>query len=146
MSYYLHEYTSSIYKDGDIHKGIDEILSSLSLESLECGDGDNLNSYIVIGDGSDSFDLSEYPGNCTALILHGVEQLHGRDSDKLDRAILASIAIGEFLGYGIIWVTGTNEKVLAHLVNRFGFVCTIYGVMNPHSGNENYFAAKVISK
>jgi hypothetical protein len=110
--------------------------------------GDHLNSCLGIrtNPNYNSFQLNEFPGNCSSLILHDIQSMHSSYEDgnkSFMEAIEFSLDIASSLSYGALFVTGTSGNMRETLLAR-GFEEILGGLFNPHSQRENFFLVKRI--
>ena len=141
---YLHEF----YYDEEISEIIFEAASNHKVETKTCLEGKDINSsiYLVDVEGRASI-LSEFPGNCSSLVLSDVQYRPDLMGTPAWRSkILASIDICESLSYGALWITGTSDQMKDILVKEYEFEVLEDKLYNPHSYNNNYFLIKRFRK
>jgi hypothetical protein len=87
--------------------------------------------------------LSEFPGNCSSLILSGIQsKLQSRDEKMFDDVVNFTISICELFKYGALVITGTSPELSQALEIIWDFKKEISGLYNPHSDNINFFMVK----
>jgi hypothetical protein len=103
--------------------------------------------------GGSNFHISEFPGNCSVVVVHGGEtpiqiSLDRDESDmryKLRENLIGfAEEIAKEAGYGGLMFTGTVKPVEEFFVSR-GYTI-IQHLYNPHSTNMNYFALKTFNQ
>lgn len=85
--------------------------------------------------------LSEFPGNCSSLILSNIQNGIPCSMDSIDSIMKFSIALCEELEYGALFASGTSEALRDYLVSK-GFEPVLEGLFNPHSISFNTFYVK----
>jgi len=141
MSMYLHEfkYHNCTY---DI---ITEIASKYGITVKEFFSGDLISASIILNSaGHTRILLSEFPGNCSSLILSNIQSNfydHGI-SQYMKNNLNVAIEICLALRYGALFVSGTSDHMRNYLIKEYGFEIILGNLMNPHSGSLNYFLVK----
>lgn len=93
--------------------------------------------------------LSEFPGNCSSLVLSKIEwnsvfgQYNGQSSEdmlfEIENRINFAISFGKRFGYALLWITGVRAGFREFLVEKYGAQVVLENVYNPHSGKKNWF-------
>ena len=136
---YLFDYFNNDEWDGD--NAIDSILSGYKMsvnESFSHEYEEEINSMLYIDiqdDGCGGWILSEFPGNCSSIVVHRIES---KDRDVRERIFRAARHIAGELDYALIFISGTSHRMFEH-ATEFGFKPVLTEILNPHSGSENYF-------
>jgi hypothetical protein len=148
MGNYLYEYSDggSTYTT----KIVEDIRTRHQINVTEFDRRLHINSFMEVNYMSEEYrglchiGISEYPGNCSSLILHNVETLASFHQSTMKHFLDFAEELGKALGYGALWVTGVNDSAQKFFCdNGFKIVASIH---NPHSGRENYFVVKDINK
>jgi len=92
--------------------------------------------------------LSEFPGNCSSLVLDGIQRYCGDHGISVggDILVTAAINICKSLSYGALFVSGTTEDMRNIMRDKYGFETFLDDLYNPHSGRNNFFMIKLFSK
>lgn len=142
MALYFHNYRKQDSREFTL---INDLLKELDVKVISFSYGTrNIDSSMYLAlDKDKTFVISEFPGNCSTLIISRVQMwFEYYDSEFLNRFLEVGEKLGRLLGYGSIVVTGTNLKFIESLHEK-GYV-TNYTTHNPHSGLTNYFLSKDI--
>lgn len=96
------------------------------------------------------FSVSEFPGNCSGLVFHGLESfLYVGDNEENKKEVSMAIAFAEDLAkvlkYAVVFMTGTHPIMKGLLQEKLGFTVCVDNVTNYHSGRGNYYALKYIN-
>lgn len=92
-----------------------------------------------------SFYVSEFPGNCSSLVLHGISHFiesHPRITKRIFDFIDAFCEISRHSSVFISLADNKKPDYLKNEVGAFGFRPLIQNLFNPHSGNRNVFYIK----
>lgn len=99
-----------------------------------------------------SFVISEFPGNCSSIILHGIQSKifgdivdHCINSDIWKSIINIGIDLCKKLNYGALFISLSNEKCRDEVIKEFPFKC-VTEFKNPHSFKVNYFLQLLMNK
>lgn len=95
----------------------------------------SISSCLFIDSDHGRFFLSEFPGNCSAII---VSEIQYRTKDVREQMIKAAIDIAHELDYALLFASGTS-KDLKDQLKELKFEEVLNNVFNPHSGSRNYF-------
>lgn len=96
------------------------------------------------------FTISEFPGNCSSIVLSGIEThceefeysiLHNGVFNKLIKII---IKFCQDCGYGNIFISLTRDDCI-EASKKLGFV-TVWKTVNPHSGLLNTFLVLAVEQ
>jgi hypothetical protein len=132
--------------DDSVYSIVKSVAEKYNIATEPCLPGKHINASIFIRDysGNQSL-LSEFPGNCSSLVLSNIQ---GYDIGGIDwkNGVDTSIDICKALDYGALWVSGTSSNMKEILINDYGFEVLEDKLYNPHSKNENYFLVKRFSK
>ena len=112
---------------------IDEILLAHDLQMLPWKGG-YITYSMLIKSSEYKFVLSEFPGNCSSLILSNIQ-----GSSELKQTVEFAIDVCKTLHYGALFVSGTSSLMKETLMDGFGFTIVVDGLFNPHSSYHNYF-------
>jgi hypothetical protein len=133
----------------NVSRIIDRILSArdITVEEFEhglgIGAGLNLNY-----DNGREFYIHEFPGNCSSLVISGIQgslsSPYESTRNATISAIEATIEIAKELEYGALFASGNDVEMRNILVARFEFEVVVKNLRNPHSGNDNFFLMKVL--
>lgn len=101
-------------------------------------------SVIFSSAGSGKILLSEFPGNCSSLILSNIQSNFNGEgtSHSMKNNLNCAIEICLALEYGALFVSGTYNVMRDILIKEYGFEIIMDRLMNPHSGMYNYFLVK----
>ena len=139
---YLHEIN---YKSSVAYNRILKILNGygISFETLNSGGYINYSIKLIFA-GRGPVILSEFPGNCSVLILSEIQAFSMSSGFTAlgERFLNAAIDIATDLSYYGLIISGTSTGMFNELVNKHGFTPVIEGIVNPHSGNTNFFLIK----
>lgn len=130
--------------NSDISKNIlDSLLKKYKFNQLSFNKSEDINSAITVGTKYSRFYVSEFPGNCAALVLHGIQGIFG--AFNIDEVLKFSIELCQKMDYSCLFVTVTNTELRDVLINDYGFILTS-SFINAHSGAKNYFLQKFIAE
>lgn len=136
---------SSYYYDSSVKLLVQNTAQKYSLVPADRHTGGYVDASIILGNSKQhSFLLSEFPGNCSTLILSNLQDVIDTTTYEPDArdAIKCAIELCNVFEYGGLMITGTSQKMMDILVNDFKFNVCIPDLFNPHSDNENYFLIK----
>jgi hypothetical protein len=85
--------------------------------------------------------LSEFPGNCSSLVLSNIQDGIHCSKESIDSILKFSIALCERLEYGALFASGTTGTLRKYLEEQ-GFTPVLEGLFNPHSSSFNTFYVK----
>lgn len=147
MGQYLYHYFISNYK---VRDELNEMASKRGLELSPHKESYNIDSSIIVRDlhyGCLSF-LSEFPGNCSALVLHSIQEYFyiERNRKVIDNVIKFSLEVCKSLEYYLLFVTCTSEGMKNYLMKNYEFEIAFDPFINFHSGSINYFLIKRVDK
>jgi hypothetical protein len=138
---YLHEFKLG----GKVYDKVTGIAGKYGISVKEFQNSDLISSSVTFNSaGQSRILLSEFPGNCSSLILSSIQnnfQYTGITQyikNNLDCAIEICIA----LKYGSLFISGTSGYMRKVLIEEYGFKVILDELMNPHSGSLNYFLVK----
>lgn len=138
---YLHEFKCQ----GTVYNIITGIAGKYGITVKEFFNGDLISSSVTLNSaGQPRILLSEFPGNCSSLILSNIENnFYAKEiSQYMKNNLNAAIEICLALRYGALFVSGTSDHMSYFLIKEYGFEVILDKLMNPHSGNLNYFLVK----
>lgn len=96
----------------------------------------SINCRIVFTDSyHNSLFLSEFPGNCSGLIIHEIEN---KPIPELKKIIDASVEVCKELQYALLFASGVRDETKQALI-EMGFEIVLNAI-NYHSDRDNYFA------
>lgn len=123
---------------------IDETLSNdgIVVSSFYRGDADTNSCIYIRNNLNHRAKLSEFPGNCSTLILSHVQYLSETKRDSFDDFVKSSMTLCKVMEYATLIITGTSSKMKEHLLTEFGFEILLDNILNPHSNRYNYFLIK----
>lgn len=139
MNYYLYEY---IKPERAVKGRVDSIASKFDVTVSSAIEGANINSSVYLNIYGLSSLLSEFPGNCSSLILSSIEKFMAYPN-HLEKFVECSIAICINLKYAGLYITGVNEAMRKLLEEKYGFKC-VAEYTNYHSNKMNFFLLKEI--
>jgi hypothetical protein len=140
---YLFDYVQDA---GDTVTELDGIARDNNVTIGERSQGDDLTNGVTLYiRGGGCLYLSEFPGNCCALILHSIQQqtnIRGELSIGGRDALLAAIDMCKRMEYSLLFITGTKEAMKDMLITRYSFEPVLEGIYNPHSDCHNFFLVR----
>ena len=91
------------------------------------------------------FKICSFPGNCSALVLSGIEEEFGErleydQEEHIDAVVGFAEELCTKMMYATLYMSLTNSN-LVKLFKKSGYK-VLYSIMNPHSGLENFFIVK----
>ena len=128
-----------------VYNIITEIASKYGITVKEFFNGDLISSSVTLNSaGQPRILLSEFPGNCSSLILSNIQNnfYSSGISQYMKNNLNATIEICLALRYGALFVSGTSRHMSDFLIKEYGFEVILDKLMNPHSGSLNYFLVK----
>lgn len=145
---YLFEYMQG---DGDVTEIIDAIADGYGFTVSERPNGDDVTHGIYLSTkGNNMYGdayLSEFPGNCCALVLHNIQK-QANAAGKLDPAgealLNTALEMCERMEYALLFISGTHPRMKDRLIKEYGFSGVLDNIFNPHSGQNNFFLVKRI--
>jgi hypothetical protein len=130
---------------GNVYDKVTGIAGKYGISVKEFQNSDLISSSVTFNSaGQSRILLSEFPGNCSSLILSNIQSsfysagLTQYIKNNLDCAIEICIA----LKYGSLFISGTSGYMRKVLIEEYGFKVILDELMNPHSGSLNYFLVK----
>jgi nucleoid-associated protein YejK len=138
---YLYEFKHQ----GTVYNIITEIAGRYGITVKEFFNGDLISSSVTLNSaGQNRILLSEFPGNCSSLILSNIQNnfYTSEISQYMKNNLNATIEICLALRYGALFVSGTSRHMSDFLIKEYGFEVILDKLMNPHSGSLNYFLVK----
>lgn len=135
---YLYQYYNSF---GSISSLVNDLLLPRGMTSAPFPFiGENsTHSSILLENAIGSSVLSEFPGNCSALVLSRVQiHFHASEGDFM-AFVESAIGISNLLGYALLFITGTDNHMKCFLEEKYGFCVAMENIVNSHSGRENFF-------
>jgi len=143
---YLHEYYHS---SSHMRSYITKLAEEFGLVVADGNHGSKITSsiHISLADADITSVLSEFPGNCSSLVLSDIQGgFCGNSLSKMsDAAVNFSIALCKYASYGGLFVSGTSDDMLKTLVRDYGFSVVINNLHNPHSSRSNFFLLRDFS-
>jgi hypothetical protein len=138
----MSNYLFRIQSFGNDSKDIfDTLIKKYNYEVTAFIPGSSVNASVTISTGCATFYISEFPGNCSALVLHHI-QTHWAYPIK-DEIMKFAIELCEKFDYACLFITTTDMDMVKDLINDYGFVVTS-SFVNEHSGSRNYFLQKFV--
>lgn len=131
--YYLSEAFAGLSKPRDILNGLSQkhdVTSGMEWESR---------SVLRLGH---SGALQEFPGNCSTLVLYNIQGCFFENKIRFVSFIDFSVELAKEFKYAQLIVSTTNQELIEFLRSNYGFSVILSDVVNPHSGNANYFLVK----
>lgn len=146
MTTYLHQYYYATEPVKDI---INKLAEEAGLTTDEWDRADHIANGIYLIKNSKHFCLSEFPGNCSTLVLHNIVDSEIRGGKVVDVMYLDALplaeAICQTLKYAALMMSVSNINMANDLID-LGFEPVITDLRNPHSGNLNHFMIKYIEQ
>jgi len=138
---YLHEWYGQIKP---CKKILDQIAESGGFSIRGEFSGRSIDSSVTVVHKKGEFLFSEFPGNCSALVVSSIQSFSqfSSTSNFFDEIIKVSIEMSEAMSYALLFASGTSDVMRSILIEKYGFEEVLGGIMNPHSGRENYFLVK----
>lgn len=145
---YLHEFKSKL----TVYNTIIYLASKYGVTAGEFNSSDSITSSIYLANAGHRSILSEFPGNCSSLVLSDIQNsFYLADDEEImvtkytENILNLSIDICSAINYGALFVSGTSPYMKQYLMSRYGFTMVMDNLVNPHSGRINYFLAKIFS-
>lgn len=136
---YLFQYKEEEYVERIVMEALHK--RELSVSEFERGIDINSTLYITSRSGLRVL-LSEFPGNCSSLILSNVQSGLEDYTDTYTKILEAAIEITQVMKYAALFITGTSSTMRKFLEDNYQFKCVVDQLYNPHSGKENFFLMK----
>lgn len=99
--------------------------------------------------GRQNFYITEFPGNCSLLVLHDIQAKLGINDEELNEGGQKILKFMEELSksfnYAGFVVSLTARRLSEFLKNKYGFEPILEELYNPHSGYKNYFLIKKVA-
>lgn len=89
--------------------------------------------------------LQEFPGNCSTLVLYNIQYCFFEDKALFVSLIDFSVELAKEFKYAQLIVSTTKQELIDFLRSNYEFSVILSDVVNPHSGNANYFLVKSTS-
>jgi len=138
---YLYEFKHQ----GTVYNIVTEIAGKYGIAVKEFFNGALISASVTLNSaGQPRILLSEFPGNCSSLILSNIQNnfYTSGTSQYMKNNLNAAIEICLALRYGALFVSGTSRLMSDFLIKEYGFEIILDKLMNPHSGSFNYFLVK----
>lgn len=132
---------SAWYDEDEETDELNSIAEEYNVEILGDVKGDYINSSVVLSKNGYNVCLSEFPGNCSSLVISCIQ--NRTSAPPISDIMKASIKLAEHMQYGAIFASGTDIDFRDWLAN-LGFEVITAGLYNPHSGSDNFFMMKVL--
>ena len=116
--------------DGSTRAVVENVLTRHGLSVEEYVKGESITSRVHL---TNHAVISEFPGNCSAIVLSNIQG--SRDADT---SIKAAIDIARDMYYALVFVSGTSGT-LRSLLEANEFEVCLDSIFNPHSGSDNFF-------
>ena len=152
--YYIHQLPTDAGKD-PIEK-CNELAKQYGYKVKVFPDSDGIANNIITGFikltrlGKDNpyVYLSGMPGNCSMLVLSGIQKFFGDpfNSRKVRTvfidAVKTSLSLCRYMGYARLLITGTSTPMMEFLVEEMNFQPLETGIVNLHSAMDNYLLSR----
>lgn len=136
IPYYIHQYSISTKASESMDSFFKD--AGLRVELLTKGKRMTTSLLCKFERGEQEFAISEFPGNCSAIVVHGVQDLFANSEELLLKAIDICRKFCSNYGYGAVMVSLTNDEIVDLICKERSFkVMTSF--TNPHSSNVNHF-------
>jgi hypothetical protein len=153
---YLFEICAYYNKNKVTSPAIEQLLTDSAVSVCKCVTQGNINSYtqffLNIEEEKHVFTIAEFPGNCSSLVVSGIQSQFMEDCDfytiakatsNLNQIMLFSEKLAVHLNYALLFVTTTSSVLRDALLDLDYYVMpTLDSVLNLHSGRENIFLVK----
>lgn len=80
--------------------------------------------------------LSEFPGNCSSIVLSNIQ---GLLPEMFRKVVIFSVDLCQEFKYGGLFISLTNQDLIDFAVRECGFKILTSDLFNPHSGSKNTF-------
>ena len=140
---YLSEYYSTYDSKGK--ETLEDIALKHECTVREHKNSPNITASIAIYSIGRMSVLSEFPGNCSSLVLSSI-QSYCKNLPVFTAILDTAIDICKTLNYGALFISGTHTDMRTYLIDKYGFDVILDGLVTPHSSYINYFLVKKIQE
>lgn len=99
-------------------------------------------SAIEINAGGFESRLEQFPGNCSTLVLSGIQELYNVNKSAFDITVQYAIDICKLTAHAGLMISTTDQGLVDHVIDQFEFFIIVSDLLNHHSGSDNTFLIK----